>query len=295
MKWNDTSMEMLKNHADLRSLPPRDLLHKIWQPKLYYSPALKVQVSSSLDDAISVEIENSTLSVWALYNIHFSCPMNLAYYPLDTQTCDLRMASLTAYIDDLVFKTDKVVMDPHVSSSVTAYEVDMTSEERIQTSIEGREFSSIILCFKFVRIFEGYIYSTFIPSSLFVVISLLSLFIPIQMLQPRITLSITTILTIVTLSGNIRSDLPEMSDSVRAVDLWFLACFCQTFFVLAETVMVTALISASQRQSSNIKRAKLLMDMATIMEKYAIFVLVVLGFLFNLAYWMYFLAKTGRI
>lgn len=72
---------------------------KIWKPDLFFSN----EKEGHFHDII---MPNVLLRIYpngeVLYSIRLSlvlaCPMDLKYYPLDKQTCEIRMASCKSYI-----------------------------------------------------------------------------------------------------------------------------------------------------------------------------------------------------
>ena len=84
-------------------------------------------------------------------------------------------------------------------------------------------FSRITLRFEIEREFGHFLLDIYVPSILFVVTSWLSFWVEIPAAPARVTLSMTTMLTLVTSEKAIREKLPKVS-YVHALDIWNVVC-----------------------------------------------------------------------
>ena len=79
----------------------------------------------------------------------------------------------------------------------------------------------------FLQLFQG----------LFVIVAWLSLFLPPQAIPGRVTMSMTTLLTLAAMFGSVRQNTPRVS-YVSALDVWMCGCIIFVFFTLFEYVVV---------------------------------------------------------
>ena len=79
----------------------------------------------------------------------------------------------------------------------------------------------------FVQLFPG----------LFVIVAWLSLFLPPQAIPGRVTMAMTTLLTLAAMFGSVRQNTPRVS-YVSALDVWMCGCIIFVFFTLFEYVVV---------------------------------------------------------
>lgn len=84
-------------------------------------------------------------------------------------------------------------------------------------------FSRITVKFEIEREFGHFLLDIYVPSILFVVTSWLSFWVEIPAAPARVTLSMTTMLTLVTSEKAIREKLPKVS-YVHALDIWNVVC-----------------------------------------------------------------------
>ena len=86
-------------------------------------------------------------------------------------------------------------------------------------------FSKLIATFTLEREFAHFILEIYIPCILFVISSWTSFWVEIPAAPARVTLGITTMLTLVTSAKTARDKLPKVS-YIHALDIWLLMCTC---------------------------------------------------------------------
>ena len=81
------------------------------------------------------------------------------------------------------------------------------------------------------------IYSLQLFPGLFVIVAWLSLFLPPEAIPRRVTMAMTTLLTLAAMFGSVRQNTPRVS-YVSALDVWMCGCIIFVFFTLFEYVIV---------------------------------------------------------
>lgn len=99
-------------------------------------------------------------------------------------------------------------------------------------------FSSLKITFHLKRRVGFFIIETYIPSCIIVALSWISFWIPPDSVPARVALGITTALTMVTISGNARAELPRVS-YVKAIDWYLLTCLLFVFGAMLEYTLVS--------------------------------------------------------
>lgn len=97
-------------------------------------------------------------------------------------------------------------------------------------------FSRIVATFYLSRIFGQFLLDFYVPIFLYVIISWGSFWVEITAAPARVTLCVTTLLTMVTTARTAREKLPPVSYIV-ALDIWINVCI---FFVFSTTIEYTA-------------------------------------------------------
>jgi hypothetical protein len=93
------------------------------------------------------------------------------------------------------------------------------------------------LSFLFRRYIGYFIFQTYLPSVLIVMLSWVSFWINHEATSARVALGITTVLTMTTISTGVRSSLPRIS-YVKAIDIYLVTCFVFVFAALLEYAAV---------------------------------------------------------
>lgn len=102
------------------------------------------------------------------------------------------------------------------------------------------EFSCLKAEFHLQRSIGYHLVQSYMPTILIVVISWVSFWLDVEAIPARITLGVTTLLTISSKSSGVQSNLPPVS-YVKAIDVWMGACTTFVFTALLEFTFVNYL------------------------------------------------------
>nr|CAD7461074.1 unnamed protein product [Timema tahoe] len=105
---------------------------------------------------------------------------------------------------------------------------------------KGANFSRLIMYFRFERQIGHHLIQTFAPSSLVVMLSWFSFWLGLDAIPGRVTLLVTSMLTLVTMFTGLKTDIPPVA-YVKALDLWMAGCMVFVFAALGEFVVVKVL------------------------------------------------------
>ncbi|XP_014665641.1 PREDICTED: glycine receptor subunit alpha-1-like [Priapulus caudatus] len=155
----------------------------------------------------------------------FACQMDLRSYPFDTQRCFIQVGSY--------------------NSGHSLYGFILISVNQIRGN-----FSCLKMMFIFKREFGYHLSQSYLPCVFLVICSWVSFWLHIDAIPARISLGVTTFLTIYTQSSGVRVSLPPVSYT-KAIDIWFNVHTIYIFLTLAEFAMVNY-ISRHYESSSGI-------------------------------------------
>ncbi|XP_068242654.1 glycine receptor subunit alphaZ1-like isoform X2 [Palaemon carinicauda] len=295
---------------------------QMWIPTVYIDHAKEITMPSLLVLPRSHRITKQGLMRYSTSVItKIACPMDFTAYPFDKQICFMRL-------EGYQYRTFEVEYSWHetgiqISNSlrtdhfVANFQID--GNERVQH--ENSTFPSVQVRISLYRKMSYHVMNTYIPSGLFVIVSWLTFFIPVDVVPGRMVLTITTLLTMVSMFSTVRSESPKVSYA-KAIDMWMFFCIILVFTVLVEYTFVIYLHFRAKKlgmaqtkpqafmESFN-KSANVAGDQASVtvngtasedtrpnklavwevrLEKYTIVFLLSVFFIFNFIYWPFWLS-----
>ncbi|XP_071519348.1 glutamate-gated chloride channel-like isoform X5 [Panulirus ornatus] len=213
--------------------------NKVWMPDLFFK-------NEKLGHFHDIILPNVYLRIYpnggVLYSIRISltlsCPMNLQLYPLDTQTCELLLASYGWTTEDLVFlwrKGDPVQITQSLHLPRFTLEKFLTEYCNSKTNTGAYSCLKVDLLFK--REFSYYLLTIYIPCCMLVIVSWVSFWLDQNAVPARVSLGVTTLLTMATQTSGINQSLPPVSYT-KAIDVWTGVCLTFVFGALLEFALV---------------------------------------------------------
>ncbi|KAI3388761.1 hypothetical protein SNEBB_001456 [Seison nebaliae] len=165
--------------------------------------------------------------------------MDLHHYPLDTQNCTVEIESYGYTTEDLIMYwrnnrsaiigLDKVQLPQF---QIADYKIIIR-----RVVLATGDYERLSLSFKLKRRIGYFLFQTYVPSILVVMLSWVSFWINHEATSARVALGITTVLTMTTISTGVRSSLPRIS-YVKAIDIYQVMCFVFVFAALLEYATV---------------------------------------------------------
>ncbi|KAM3860250.1 gamma-aminobutyric acid receptor subunit rho-3-like [Diretmus argenteus] len=237
--WKDERLAFPSRTNQSRTFDAR-LVKKIWVPDVFF-------VHSKRSFIHDTTMENIMLRVYPDGNILYSvrvtvtalCSMDFSSFPLDTQNCSLELESYAYNENDLMLywkngndslRTDEIVLSQffieefHPSSGLAFYS---------STGWYNRLYINFILR----RHIFFFMLQTYFPTMLMVVLSWVSFWIDRRAVPARVSLGITTVLTMSTIITGVSSSMPQVS-YVKAVDIYLWTSFLFVFLSVIEYAAV---------------------------------------------------------
>ncbi|KAI8504182.1 hypothetical protein Bbelb_182500 [Branchiostoma belcheri] len=148
-------------------------------------------------------------------------------------------------------ETDKVLLLLHKGADEmmisTTYKLPVTADNSAlfaHLQSEGRSplarkwnYWRLVFSFQLYRQIFYFILQTYLPMILLVILSWVSFWVNHESVPARVTLGITTVLTMTTLTSAARSSLPKIS-YIKAIDVYMVMCFLFVFAALLEYAAV---------------------------------------------------------
>uniref|UniRef100_A0A2K6SUH9 Gamma-aminobutyric acid type A receptor subunit delta n=1 Tax=Saimiri boliviensis boliviensis TaxID=39432 RepID=A0A2K6SUH9_SAIBB len=261
--WRDSRLSY--NHTNETLGLDSRFVDKLWLPDTFIVNAK----SAWFHD---VTVENKLIRLQPdgviLYSIRITstvaCDMDLAKYPMDEQECMLDLESCFLCGRSPPARAPRA--GPGSAAHLCAFPADGYSSEDIvyywsesqehihgldklqlaQFTITSYRFTTELMNFKSAGQFPRlslhfhlrrnrgvYIIQSYMPSVLLVAMSWVSFWISQAAVPARVSLGITTVLTMTTLMVSARSSLPRAS-AIKALDVYFWICYVFVFAALVE-------------------------------------------------------------
>lgn len=202
-----------------------------------------------------------------LYIRHY-CDMNFRYYPFDEQMCNITLES--SFLSDKHIRFHWSDHEPiRISRNFQMSGFTLMSYRTSEESYKHRQkdlFSRVSIEFDVKREWEHFLFDTYLPSVLFVVVSWLTFWLPATSQPARTSLGVTTMLTLVTTLKQARDVLPRIS-YIHALDIWGVICIGFIFLSLIEFIIVSGFQNKGDKTWRREYKAKLKEKRKMLMEQ----------------------------
>ncbi|XP_015188264.1 PREDICTED: glycine receptor subunit alpha-3 isoform X4 [Polistes dominula] len=223
-----------------------DWLKNMWRPDSFFKNAKSVTFQTmTIPNHYLWLYKDKTILYMVKLTLKLSCAMNFLIYPHDTQECKLQMESLSHTTDEMIFQWDPdvpLVVDENIElpqlQLVKNYTADCT-----QVYSTGN-FTCLEVVFVLKRRLGYYLFHTYVPTCLIVIMSWVSFWIKPEAAPARVTLGVTSLLTLSTQHAKSQASLPPVS-YLKAVDAFMSVCTIFVFMALMEYCLVNIVLGDS--------------------------------------------------
>jgi len=242
--WRDHRLRLPENMTEEYRNLDVGWLQNLWRPDCFFKNAKKVTFHEmSVPNHYLWLYHDKTLIYMAKLTLVLSCAMKFETYPHDTQICNMQIESLSHTTYDLIFKwnvTDPLVTNPDIE--LPQLDIAKNSTEDCTLEYSTGNFTCLAVVFNLRRRLGYHLFHTYIPSGLIVVMSWISFWIKPEAIPARITLGVTSLLTLATQSTQSQRSLPPVS-YVKAIDVWMSSCTLFVFNSLMEFAIVNSFMN----------------------------------------------------
>ncbi|TGZ49664.1 Histamine-gated chloride channel [Temnothorax longispinosus] len=260
--WKDNRLRLPENMTSEYRLLEVDWLKNMWRPDSFFKNAKSVTFQTmTIPNHYLWLYKDKTILYMVKYafpicvkyrnigdfrlTLKLSCAMNFLIYPHDTQECKLQMESLSHTTDEMIFQWDPdvpLVVDENIElpqlQLVKNYTADCT-----QVYSTGN-FTCLEVVFVLKRRLGYYLFHTYVPTCLIVIMSWVSFWIKPEAAPARVTLGVTSLLTLSTQHAKSQASLPPVS-YLKAVDAFMSVCTVFVFMALMEYCLVNIVLGDS--------------------------------------------------
>ncbi|XP_063853458.1 glycine receptor subunit alpha-2-like isoform X3 [Scylla paramamosain] len=241
--WRDHRLLLPSNMKKDYRLLELEWLDKFWRPDSFFKNAREVKFQTMTVPNHYVWLyKNFTLLYMVKLTLTLTCAMNFMLYPHDTQECKMQMESLSHTTDDLVFVWDEKI-PLAVDDAIELPQQNLVSNETSECTqmYTTGNFSCLEVVFKLKRRLGHYLFHTYIPTCLIVIMSWVSFWIRPEIAPARVTLGVTSLLTMSTQHARSQAALPPVS-YIKAIDVFMSACTIFVFLVLMEYAVISVIM-----------------------------------------------------
>jgi len=226
---------------------------KIWRPDLHIKNAVSWARHDLVADNSYIRLfPDGTVQTSERLTIVLRCPMNIANFPFDSQSCPLQIASYSETKEDIIcFWKEQPYPVQMVRSLflLKFYLVDFQPGECDFLTSGGR-YSCAEVNFLLKRSASPLVLSVMVPSLMWVLVAWFALCIGIDSrdhLLGRLLLVFVSLLAISRIFSKVQSELPRVP-YLKAVDIWMGGCL---FFVFI-TLLEVAVVNLTQKRRVNL-------------------------------------------
>jgi len=235
--WKDERLSFSPEEDKVLTLSG-DFAEKIWVPDTFFANDKNSFLHDVTEQNKMVRLHGDGAITYGMrFTTTLACMMDLHYYPLDSQNCTVEIESYGYTVSDVVmyWREEPVVgVDKAELPQFTIVRWE-TNERKIR--LATGTYQRLSLSFKLQRNIGYFVFQTYLPSILIVMLSWVSFWINHEATSARVALGITTVLTMTTISTGVRSSLPRIS-YVKAIDIYLVMCFVFVFAALLEYAAV---------------------------------------------------------
>ncbi|KAK3754219.1 hypothetical protein QZH41_013123, partial [Actinostola sp. cb2023] len=244
-EWTDERLDHGTNDTMFLS---NHVMDRIWLPDSYFvnSKDAKFHTVTTANQMIMLG-PKGRIKYNARVTVKAYCSMDLKQFPMDTQYCPLVFESY-GYIDQHItfIWEDKLNPVPETLKELPQYILNSLELSYTYNIYIVGNWSGLKATFEFERTYSYFIYHAYAPSAIIVIISWIGFVLPRDKPPARITLGVTSVLTVVTILTMLSNHVAKVN-YVKRIDQYLIGCFLFVFGSLLEYAMVLLLGNRMKR------------------------------------------------
>ncbi|KAH9388858.1 Glycine receptor subunit alpha-3 [Tyrophagus putrescentiae] len=236
--WIDSRLKFDDMNGQIRYLVLTEP-GKVWRPDLFFKNEKEGHFHNIILPNVLLRIHPNGDVLYSIrISLVLACPMDLKYYPLDKQVCQIEMASYGYTTEDLMFlwkeiSPVQITTDLHLPR----FTLEKYLTDYCTSTTNTGSYSCLRVSLLFKREFSYYLIQIYIPCCMLVIVSWVSFWLDPNAIPARVSLGVTTLLTMATSISGINSSLPPVSYT-KAIDVWTGVCLTFVFGALLEFALV---------------------------------------------------------
>ncbi|KAK7086802.1 Glycine receptor subunit alpha-3 [Halocaridina rubra] len=306
--WLDPRLAISGNKSSITIRDPL-MQARIWKPDTYFHNVKDAEVHMVTMPNIQFRLNKTGHILYSMrITAELSCHLELERFPFDSQVCYALISAYANTDEIVVYKWQSNPLDLPDDLEIAQFDLLAYSTDTLTQYFSTGNFSGLLVHF-FLRRQNGYhILQTYVPTILIVSISWVSFWLDPNAVPGRVSLGVTTLLTLTTLASGIRQQLPPVS-YIKAIDVWVGMCMIMVFGALLEFTLVNWLAnkkiirlqSSTSYQTSSVAAkggddlgngaSKTYISQARLLDRISRILFPVIFLVFNIIYWPYYLTE----
>ncbi|XP_071561086.1 gamma-aminobutyric acid receptor alpha-like [Temnothorax nylanderi] len=217
------------------------MLARIWKPDTYFYNGKHSYLHTITSPNKFVRLyQNGRVLYSSRLTIKAGCPMNLEDFPMDTQRCPLQFGSFGYTTRDVIYKWNsarQVAIAEDMKLSQFDLVANPTANHSTAPGFSHAEYSMLLVYFHLQRHMGNFLIQVYGPCVLLVVLSWVSFWLNREATADRVSLGITTVLTMTFLGLEARTDLPKVPYPT-ALDFFVFLSFAFIFATIIQFAVV---------------------------------------------------------
>ncbi|KAG8260785.1 Gamma-aminobutyric acid receptor subunit alpha-4, variant 2, partial [Homalodisca vitripennis] len=215
------------------------MLERIWKPDTYFYNGKQSYLHTITTPNKFVRLyQDGRVLYSSRLTIKAGCPMNLENFPMDTQRCPLKFGSFGYTVNDVLYvwngKRQVAIAD---DMKLSQFDLIATPAANQTDMLKSGEYSMLLVSFHLQRHMGNFLIQVYGPCVLLVVLSWVSFWLNREATADRVSLGITTVLTMTFLGLESRTDLPKVPYPT-ALDFFVFLSFGFIFATIIQFALV---------------------------------------------------------
>nr|XP_028700531.1 gamma-aminobutyric acid receptor subunit rho-3 [Macaca mulatta] len=227
------------------------LIRKIWVPDIFFVHSKRSFIHDTTMENIMLRVHPDGNVLLSLrITVSAMCFMDFSRFPLDTQNCSLELESYAYNEDDLMLYwkhgNKSLNTEEHMSLSQFFIE-DFSASSGLAFYSSTGWYNRLFINFVLRRHIFFFVLQTYFPAILMVMLSWVSFWIDRRAVPARVSLGITTVLTMSTIITAVSASMPQVS-YLKAVDVYLWVSSFFVFLSVIEYAAVNYLTTVEERK-----------------------------------------------
>nr|XP_056712405.1 gamma-aminobutyric acid receptor subunit rho-2-like [Euleptes europaea] len=253
--WKDERLAF-PSHTNKSMTFDGRLVKKIWVPDVFFVHSKRSFIHDTTTENIMLRVYPDGHVLYSMrITVTAMCNMDFSRFPLDSQTCSLELESYAYTDEDLMLYwkngNESLKTDEKISLSQFLIQKFHTTSRLAFYSSTGW-YNRLYISFTLRRHIFFFLLQTYFPATLMVMLSWVSFWIDRRAVPARVSLGITTVLTMSTIITGVNASMPRVS-YIKAVDIYLYVSFLFVFLSVIEYAAVNYLTTVQERRQRKLR------------------------------------------